>query len=223
MHGAGVLYDLAPVGDVVPEDRRATNAPIGQLKRDFGSDPDMVGAKVQEFIAGMHEAGVRTSVKHFPGLGQVETNTDFGVALDTEVTADSPTLEPFRAAIDAGVDSVMVSSAIFTLIDKDNPGVFSGKVITELLRGGFGFDGIVIADDLGAAKAVADIEPSQRGVKFIAAGGDIAINADPSLMGGMVEATLERVAEDDGFAARVTESTARVLELKESAGLLSCG
>lgn len=219
---AGVDYNLAPVADVVPEDRRSSNAPIGELKRDFGSDPALVGTKSREFIEGMHRAGVLTSVKHFPGLGLVETNTDFGAARDTEVTPDSPVIEPFREAIDAGADSVMVSSAVFTKIDGDNEGVFSSPVITDLLRGELGYDGVVIADDLGAAKSVKEIEPAERGVRFIEAGGDLAINADPSLMGDMIGATLERVASDEGFAERVTESTERVLRLKASAGLVDC-
>lgn len=220
---AGVLYNLAPVGDVVPEGRRNTNAPVGKLKRDFGSDPDMVGAKAQEFIDGMHDAGVLTSVKHFPGLGQVETNTDFGAAEDTVTSVTSPELETFRMAIDGGVDSVMVSSAVYAKIDPSTEGMFSKKIVTDLLRGEFGYDGVVISDDLGAAKSVEDIDPADRGIKFIQAGGDLAINADPNLMGEMVQATVALAGTDEAFAARVTESAARVLGLKEKAGLLSCG
>ena len=220
---AGVDYNLAPVADVVPEDRRASNAPIGKMQRDYGSDPAQVGAKVGEFIEGMHNAGVLTSVKHFPGLGLVETNTDFGAAVDTEVGADSPEIEPFRTAIEAGADSVMVSSAVFKKIDADNEGVFSSAVITDLLRGDLGYDGVVIADDLGAAVAVKGVDAAQRGVRFIEAGGDIAINADPALMGAMADATVELAGSDEGFAARVAESAGRVLELKASAGLVDCG
>lgn len=220
---AGVDYNLAPVADVVPVDRRNTNAPIGKLKRDYGSEPVTVGAKVTEFIDGMHEAGVLTSVKHFPGLGQVEVNTDFGVARDTAVTADSDVIGPFRTAIEAGADSVMVSSAIFTKIDPDNEGVFSSAIVTDLLRGTIGYTGVVIADDLGAAAAVKGVKPEQRGIKFIEAGGDLAINADPSLMTGMVQETIERAESDEAFSQRVTESAARVLNLKEKAGLIQCG
>lgn len=223
LRAAGVDYNLAPVGDVVPEDHRDTNAPIGKLRRDFGSDPDQVGAKVQEFIAGMHEADVLTSVKHFPGLGLVENNTDFEAAKDTEIGADSPILTPFRMAIAGAVDSVMVSSAVYTRIDGQHEAMFSSKVIDDLLRGELGYGGVVISDDLGAAVAVKDVEPAQRGVRFISAGGDLAVNADPTLMGKMVEATVELAEDDATFASRVTRSAGRVLELKEKAGLLTCG
>ena len=219
----GIGYNLAPVGDVVPVAKRTTNAPIGRLQRDFGSNPDAVAEHVVAFIEGMQSQGLATSVKHFPGLGEVTTNTDFGAADDEVTTRDSANLEPFRAAIAAGVDSVMVSSAVFTQIDPDQPGVFSGVVIDDLLRGEFGFDGVVIADDLGAAGSVAGLAPGERAVRFLAAGGDLAINADPAIMAEMVTATLEEADSDPAFEERVTASAARVLALKSSAGLLGCG
>lgn len=223
LKAAGVHYDLAPSADLVPEAKRTTNEPIGRLKRDFGADPTQVSEAVASFIAGMRAEGVATSAKHFPGLGEVVTNTDFGAAEDTDVTRDSAHLAPFRAAIDAGVDSVMVSSAVFTQIDPDNEGVFSSAVITDLLRGDLGFDGVVIADDLGAAAAVKDIDPADRAVRFIEAGGDLVINADPRSMGAMATATLEAAAADEAFAAQVTDSATRVLRLKSAVGLLDCG
>ncbi|WP_297110280.1 glycoside hydrolase family 3 N-terminal domain-containing protein [Tessaracoccus sp.] len=220
---AGIDYNLAPVADVVPENKRESNAPIGKLRRDFGSNPAEVADSVVAVVDGMREAGVVTAVKHFPGLGKVTANTDFGAALDTETTRESESLAPFRAAIAAGVSSVMVSSAIFEHIDPNNEGVFSSAVITDLLRDDLGFDGVVIADDLGAAKAVAEVTPAERAVRFFEAGGDLAINANPAIMSAMADATLQKAEGDTAFAARVEESTARVLQLKEDAGLLTCG
>ncbi|HHT13522.1 MAG TPA: glycoside hydrolase family 3 protein, partial [Propionibacterium sp.] len=220
---AGIHYDLAPVGDLVPDAKRTTNEPIGRLKRDFGSDPALVSESVVSFIDGMRGEGLATSVKHFPGLGEVVTNTDFGAAEDTDVTRDSEHLEPFRAAIEAGVDSVMVSSAVFSQIDPDNEGVFSSAVITDLLRGDLGFDGVVIADDLGAAAAVKTVEPADRAVRFIQAGGDIVINANPRIMQAMTSATLEAAEADEEFAAQLTDSATRVLRLKSAVGLVNCG
>ena len=136
---------------------------------------------------------------------------------------DSPVLEPFRTVIEGGVDSVMVSSAVYTQIDPENEAMFSSAIIDGMLRGDLGFDRVVISDDLGAAKSVEDIAPSDRGVRFIEAGGDLAINADPTIMTAMVEATVAKAESDEAFAARVTESAARVLTLEESAGLMECG
>ncbi len=220
---AGVDYNLAPVADVVPESKRESNAPIGSLKRDFGADAEQVSASVTAFIGGMQAGGIMTSAKHFPGLGEVTENTDYAVAYDDDIDEDSDALEPFRAAIDAGVSSVMISSAIFEKIDPDNEGVFSSVIITDLLRGKLGYDGVVIADDLGAAKAVGDVAPGERAVRFLAAGGDLVINADPRLMGDMVEAVLDEADDDADFRAGLETSTARILALKAEAGLLSCG
>lgn len=223
LKSAGVDYNLAPVGDVVPEAKRSSNAPIGALQRDFGSDPEAVAASTSAFIEGMSSAGVLTSIKHFPGLGEVDENTDYAAAHDDVTDADSDSLLPFRAAIAESVDSVMVSSAIFDRIDPDHQGVFSSAIIDELLRGELGYDGVVIADDLGAAQAVGDVAPGQRAVNFLAAGGDLVINADPSIMADMVDAVAAWSDEDPANAALVLDSTVRILRLKERAGLMECG
>ena len=111
---AGIHYDLAPVADVVPKDKQDSNAPIGKRNRNFGNDATAVSRSVVEFTQGMQDARIATSLKHFPGLGEVTVNTDHGVAKDSDITADGESLEPFRKGIEAGADSVMISSAIFT-------------------------------------------------------------------------------------------------------------
>ena len=220
---AGIHYDLAPVADVVPRNKQSSNAPIGKLNRNFGNDVTAVSRSVVEFTQGMQDAGIVTSLKHFPGLGEVTVNTDHGVARDGDTTADGESLEPFRKGIEAGADSVMISSAIFTRIDPDQEGVFSRKIVTDMLRGDLGFQGVAISDDLGEAAAVGNVKPGDRAVRFFAAGGDLLINADPSLMDEMLKATITWAAENPGNADRLAESAGRVLALKESAGLLNCG
>lgn len=219
---AGVLYDLAPSADVVPADNVASNAPIGRLQRHFGTEPEPVGESVGAFVEGMTEAGIATSLKHFPGLGRVRENTDFAVAIDDETTVDDPFLAAFEAGIEVGASSVMISSAVFTQIDPDNEGVFSERLIEELLRDELGFEGVVIADDLGAAKSVADVAPGDRAVRFLEAGGDLVINADPSIAEEMAEAVTERIESDPEFAESAAQSVARVLALKQSVDLDAC-
>lgn len=219
---AGVHFNLAPVADVVPAAKQETNAPIGALQRNYGNDVATTARAVAEFVSGMDLAGIATSLKHFPGLGQVTVNTDFGVAHDTDVVPGDSDWQAFTAGIDAGARSVMVSSAVFELIDPDNEGVFSRTIITSYLRDQLAFNGVVIADDLGAAGAVADTPPAERGVRFLAAGGDIVINADPTILQEMVAATLARAEADPAFAQQVGASATRVLELKSWLGLVSC-
>lgn len=218
----GIHYNLAPVADVVPEAKASSNAPIGALKRNYGNDRETAARGVTEFVEGMTEAGLATSLKHFPGLGKVTENTDFGAAKDTDVVPGDEDWSVFTAGIAAGASSVMVSSGVFENLDPKNEGVFSSVIVTDFLRGELGFDKVVIADDLGAAVAVKDIPAAERGTRFIRAGGDLAINADPGLLGGMVADTLSAAETDAAFAAQVAESAARVLGMKASVGLLEC-
>lgn len=218
---AGVRWNLAPVADVVPAAKAKTNKPIGALHRGYGSDPAVVADKTQAVIEGLRAAGVAASVKHFPGLGEVIGNTDFASGIvDSVTTADSPSLAPFRAAAQAGVASVMISSARYPKIDANNQAVFSAAVI-RIVRG-WGYDGVVISDDLGAAASVRSVPAGQRAVRLVQAGGDVVIDADPSLVPAMTKALLAKAAKDPGFATQVTESAARVLALKESLGVMQC-
>ena len=79
-----------------------------------------------------------------------------------------------------------------------------------------GFTGVVIADDLGAAAAVKDVPAGERAIRFLRAGGDLVINADPSLTRSMVGGILDLARNDADFAAAVTEKAGRVLRLKAS-------
>lgn len=219
---AGVLMNLAPVADVVPAAKRNTNAPIGRLGRGYGSDPKVVTAKTAAVISGLEQAGVAAAVKHFPGLGEVVGNTDHTAGVVDKVTsAGSASLAPFRAAAKAGVGAVMVSSATYTKIDAKRQAVFSPKVI-GLLRD-WGYDGVVISDDLGAAAALASVPAPMRAVRFLAAGGDLVINADPRITSAMVSGVTEHATNDAAFEKQITRSAARVLQLKVGLGLRACG
>jgi beta-N-acetylhexosaminidase len=219
---AGVDLNLAPVADVVPRAKQRSNAPIGALGRGYGSRPDAVATHVLAFIAGMHAGGVGATVKHFPGLGEVVGNTDHTAGVVDDVTsADSGSLTPFREAAEAGVEAIMVASARYPRIDPDRIGVFSPAVI-GILRD-WGYEGVVISDDLGAAVALRAVPAGLRAVRFVAAGGDLAITADPALVPAMTAGLVARAKRDPVFDARLLEATARVLALKQSLGLPGCG
>lgn len=219
---AGVNLDFAPVADVVPKGTEAQNAPIGQLKREYGSDPVAVGKHVVAFIRGMSKAGVATTAKHFPGLGRVEGNTDFTSAVvDTVTTAHDPYLEPFDRAVSAGVPFVMISLATYDRIDPNHLAAFSTKVIDGVLRRDIGFGGVVMSDSL-TADAVSDIAPGQRAIDFIDAGGDMIVLGPIAVAVPMADALAERAASNSAFRARIDESALRILEAKDTAGLLPC-
>ena len=220
---ADVDVDLAPVADVVPNSLKTQNAPIGSLDREYGNTPGEVGPSVQAFVKGMRAAGVMTSVKHFPGLGRVRGNTDFssGVVDNVTVRGDAD-LQPFADGIKAGTTMVLVATATYTKIDSKNRAVFSPTVIQGMLRGDLGWRGVVISDDLGAAAEVASVPAGQRATRFVAAGGDIVINATAGLTATMVNALVAKAKQDKAFAAQLTSSVRRVLTLKEEHGLVSC-
>ena len=218
----GVNVDLAPVADVVPPGTDAQNAPIGQLRREYGHDPATVASHVVAFVHGMTAAGVAITAKHFPGLGRVAGNTDFtGNVVDDVTTRDDPDLLPFRRAVGAGVPFVMVSLATYELIDPDHLAAFSPTVIDGMLRGDIGFHGVVMSDALGAT-AVAAIPPGTRAIAFIAAGGDLIIVNQVKPAIEMATALRQHAASDSAFAARLRDAARRVLEAKDAAGLLPC-
>lgn len=223
MAAAGVNVNLAPVTDTVPEEIGRANEPIGRWGRQYGSDPETVEGASTAFIEGMLDGGVQATVKHFPGLGRIRSNTDFSSTgiTDGTTTAEDPYLEPFRAGVEAGAGLVMVGSADYSRIDAGVPAMFSARIVTGLLRGELSFDGVVITDDVNAA-AVASIPPASRAVRVIQAGGDVVLTGDASVAREMLTAIGARAESDERFAARVDAAVLRVLTLKDRMGLLPC-
>src|SRR5437667_661718 len=139
LRAAGINFNYAPVMDVVPPGTDAQNQPIGALQREYGHDPAIVGSHGVAFLAGIRQAGIALTLKHFPGLGRVTGNTDFTTATDTTTTVSDPYLQSFRQGIAAGTDFVMVALARYTRIDPDHLAAFSPVVMTPMLRGSLGF------------------------------------------------------------------------------------
>jgi beta-N-acetylhexosaminidase len=223
LKAAGIDANLAPVADVVPMGMAWVNQPIGQLRRGYGSSPKNVAAKVTAFTEGMDRAGVATAVKHFPGLGRVRGNTDYvSRVVDTKTTRDDPALAGFRAAVDAGADMVMVSSASYRKIDAEHRAAFSTVIMDEMLREDLGFSGVVISDDLAAA-AMRVLPPEERARRFIRAGGDLLIVGEARLATPMADAIKREASDNPAFAKRVTNSATRVVAMKERHGLADCG
>jgi beta-N-acetylhexosaminidase len=221
LKGAGIDADLAPVADVVPDELRRINAPIGLLDRGYGSDADLVAEKVAAFVRGMDASGVATAVKHFPGLGRVRGNTDFEAGVvDRRTRRGDDSWAGFTAGIRAGVDMVMVSSATYPRIDPDERAAFSAPIM-QILRRDLGFAGVIISDDL-AARALEDVRPRARALRFLRAGGDLAIVGDAGLVADMADAVSDEAAGDPEFAAQVRKKAERVVAMKARRGLVNC-
>ena len=218
----GLHVALSPVTDVVDPELGDANEPVGGLDRGFGTDPEQVADCVTAAVEALSEQGIGATLKHFPGLGRVEQNTDFSAEGIEDATTgpEDPFLESFRAGIDAGAQLVMMSSAIYPRIEPDVPAMFSAAAIQDLLRDGLGFEGLVVTDDIGAAQAVADVPVAERATRLLEAGGDAVLTADPSLTGELVDAIEEWAGRGEQQEQRVRESAGRMLALKEELGLL---
>jgi beta-N-acetylhexosaminidase len=214
----GVQWIYFPVADV----NNNPDNPIINI-RSYGEDPAAVSEMVKAFIEGAHadrKNPVLATVKHFPGHGDTSTDTHINLAV---ITADRERLErvelvPFRAAIAAGVDSVMTAHiAVPALAPPDLPATLSHEILTDLLRGELGFNGLVVTDALEMASIVKTYGSGEAAVRALEAG------ADTLLMPADADAAIKAVvgAVEDGRLkrARIRESVARILAAKERVGL----
>lgn len=220
LKSAGVNVNLSPVVGTVQTQTRAQNAPIGALNRDFGKDAAGNAESAAAFIQGMQQAGMLTSIKHYPGLGAVTGNTDFTAngIVDTSTTLGGAEEGAFAQALSANPSMVMMSLATYSAIDPDHPAAFSSKLITDRLRGQLGFEGVVTSDSMSAA-AVHSIPADQLGVQFLEAGGDLVCVGDPGTAHEILEGMQQKAQESEDFRALVDDAALRVLTLKVSAGL----
>lgn len=211
---AGVNLNLAPVLDLVPQASASSNAPIGVFGRSYGYTAESVITHGNAFAQGQRDAGVQTSIKHFPGLGRVAGNTDDTAGVTDTVTGpDDESVDVFGAGIEAGSELVMMSSAIYTRIDPDAPAVFSPTAV-GLVRE-LGFDGVIISDDLSAAAQVQSVPAGERAVRAVDAGVDIVLaSARPSVAPAMVDALVRAARNDPDLAAKVDAAAARVVAAK---------
>lgn len=223
MSAAGLNVNLAPVADVVPAGSEAGNEPIGAVERQYGSTGADVAADVAAIADGLAAHGVVPTLKHFPGLGRVQGNTD------TQASVVDPGVGPADEQVAAYSDAlrrtaaepfVMMSSAVYPLIDPGNQAAFSRPVVTGLLREQLGFDGVVISDDLANADAVEGIPPGERAVRFIEAGGTLVLTVDGGPVPEMIDAVAARAEQDPAFAELVEGAVRTTLTAKDRAGLL---
>ncbi|MEO1334722.1 MAG: glycoside hydrolase family 3 N-terminal domain-containing protein, partial [Myxococcota bacterium] len=176
-----------------------------------------VGRLGAAFIEGMQSRGVAACGKHFPGHG--DTDLDSHLALPRlshdQARLDRLELVPFRAAVTAGVASMMTAHIVFSALDPDHPATLSTKVLHPLLRQALGYEGVIVSDDL-EMKAVADhygIEDSA--VMAVAAGCDqLLICHQPSLVERAHRALVDAAASGRLASDRLFEAAERIRRLK---------
>ncbi|WLD91930.1 beta-N-acetylhexosaminidase [Alkalihalobacillus sp. AL-G] len=214
--GLGINWNLSPVVDV-------NNNPYNPVidVRSFGEYPERVAEFGVQLMNGMKEAGVITTLKHFPGHG--DTNLDSHLELPV-IPHDLQRLNevelvPFKKAIENGADTIMTAHVYFPSLepDADRPATMSKAVITGLLRGELGYDGVITTDCM-EMKAIADgVGTAQGAVEAIKAGVDlIMISHLPELQHAAIERVYSAVQNGEIEESTIDEAYARVMKLKEN-------
>jgi beta-N-acetylhexosaminidase len=214
----GVHWNFFPDADV---NSNPANPIINT--RSFGEDPKQVGDLVVAYIKGAHEAGMLTTVKHFPGHGDTATDSHLGVA---SVNGDRAHLEsielpPFKQAIAAGVDSVMVAHVTVPALDADpnHVATISPTVVTDLLEKQLGFKGLVVTDalDMAGLTHLFANDIGRAAVEAFKAGNDLLLI--PADLGASYQSMIKAVTAGEISQKRLDQSVLKILKMKASLGL----
>jgi len=214
----GVHWNFFPDADV---NSNPANPIINT--RSFGEDPKQVGDLVAAYIKGAHEAGMLTTVKHFPGHGDTATDSHLGVASVGVDRAhlDSIELPPFRQAIAAGVDSVMVAHVTVPALDSDpnHVATISTAVVSDLLEKDMGFKGLIVTDalDMAGLTHLFANNIGRAAVEAFKAGNDLLII--PADLGASYEAMVKAVRSGEISQERLNRSVLKILKIKGRLGL----
>jgi beta-N-acetylhexosaminidase len=214
----GVHWNFFPVADV---NSNPANPIINT--RSFGEDPQQVGDLVTAYIRGARANGMMTTAKHFPGHGDTATDSHLGLA---QVTGDiarlqSVELPPFRKAIEAGVDSIMVAHVTVPALDAqpDRVASTSPVIVTDLLKEQLGFKGIVVTDalDMAGLTRLYAGHIGRAAVDAFKAGNDLLLI--PADLDASYQAVLEAVRSGEISSSRLDASVLKILKAKASVGL----
>lgn len=202
----GVTQDYAPVADV---NVNPNNPVIGI--RSIGADPALVSDLVAAQVRGFHRGGVTAVAKHFPGHGDTGVDSHFGLPEVTHTRAQLETIDlpPFRAAIAAGVDTIMTAHVVLPAIHPGVPATMSRKILTGLLRKQLGFDGLIVTDALDMSGATATYPPDVAPVRALLAGADQLLI--PPQMDTAYASVLRAVRDGVISKKRLNDSVHRIL------------
>lgn len=236
LRAIGLNYDTAPVVDV---NSNPANPIIGL--RSFSDDPELVARMGVAMMQGLQETGTVPAVKHFPGHGDTATDSHTGLPRVEKSLEELKDFEliPFQACIDAGAEVIMTAHIQFPLIEKKTavsaktgekinlPATLSKTILTDLLRGEMGFDGVITSDSMQMDAIAKHFDPLVAAQTAIDAGVNILLMpVDTRTPKGLaaLEQYIHDVAAmvDDGKipVEKVDESVLRILRLKEKHGLL---
>ncbi|MGW0562694.1 glycoside hydrolase family 3 protein [Streptomyces sp. NPDC003016] len=211
----GIVQNYAPVADV---NVNPANPVIGV--RSFGSDPQAVAGMVTAQVKGYQGAGIAATSKHFPGHGDTKDDSHYALPTIRHTAEQWEELDapPFRAAIAAGIDSIMTAHIVVPALDPaEDPATLSKPILTGVLRERLGYDGVVVTDSLAMAGVRQKYGDDRVPVLALLAGCDQLLN--PPDLPTAWNAVLKAVRDGEISMARIEESILRILLLKDRLGL----
>ena len=208
---AGVNVNFAPVLDILTE---PTNTAIGD--RVFGADAESVCRRAGAFLDGIQSTGILGCLKHFPGQGDAQVDTHMGAAVIDlpRSILDKREFIPFRGMV-RKVDMVMISHAIYPQLSRREASR-SPEIIDGLLRQEFGFEGVVVSDDMTMGAIPQDEKQWQQAiVEAVVAGTDLLLicrHIERCRLA--IESLRAESARSPAFAATLEVAASRVFKLR---------
>lgn len=237
LKAVGINADFAPVVDI---NNNPANSVIGV--RSFSDDTQTVADHGSVFVKALNDTGVISTLKHFPGHGDTDTDSHTGLPIINKTYEElkQNELVPFQACIDAGSQMIMTAHIVYPQIETETyiskatgkkihlPATLSKTIITDILRGDMGYDGVVITDALDMAAIAKHFDSFEAAKMIIEAGVDIMLMpAETSTREGIEELdtniTMLAKAADAGMVSmeKIDAAVLRILKLKENNGLFT--
>lgn len=232
----GINTTLAPVVDV---NNNANNPVIGL--RSYGEDAEMVGKMASAEIEGLAEYNVIGCAKHFPGHGDTATDSHYGLPMVNKSKEEllNNELKPYQVAINQGIEMIMSAHILYPQLDDTTvhsdktgkeeklPSTLSHKILTDLLKGEMGFNGVVVTDAMNMAGIAATYDEVQAvklainaGVDLICMPTNITCLEDMSKLDAIIDGVEKAVNDGEIQKSRLDDAVTRVLTLKENKGIL---
>lgn len=232
----GINTTLAPVVDV---NNNANNPVIGL--RSYGEDAEMVGKMASAEIEGLAEYNVIGCAKHFPGHGDTATDSHYGLPMVNKSKEEllNNELKPYQVAINQGIEMIMSAHILYPQLDDTTvhsdktgkeeklPSTLSYKILTDLLKGEMGFNGVVVTDAMNMAGIAATYDEVQAvklainaGVDLICMPTNITCLEDMSKLDAIIDGVEKAVNDGEIQKSRLDDAVTRVLTLKENKGIL---